>query len=515
MSYLLTNKKSFLININKIKYELILAFKTDTINFTIIENDNKDIFYENTYDLYTIQNILDLSNKNSCFDGIVKLYDKAIINKDLSLILKNEKMLIRIKRIVDYEENIYDIELYKTIKNKEIITSELLSDLNLLKNDFQKLLNENKILKEDIKNLKNEMNILCTYKEESEKKLEIMEQKLKKLLIYNSNNIQKDIKNNSPENLSYKYDVIINNQNNYLCIFDVFISLNDKIEYLAYGNKITNNIDIMNLRNNTLSKLLIGHIRGIRTLKYFLNETFQKDYLISSDKNQIIIIWDISSNYNILHKINTEYFGNICSTLLLFSINNNDYILTSSAHNNEHTRIYSFKEGNFIKNIKNTEKNQTLNLIHWIYNNKNYIIELCANKISINNLLNDENYAELIAEPESFHQSGFIYKENYLYCSSEKGFIRIWDLKNKIFTNSIQVQGCVYGIILWSNEYLISANYTNNSLDIVDIEKCKVINQIKTTHEESGKVCFLKKIHHSNYGKCLLSSGDNTIKIYW
>ena len=47
-------------------------------------------------------------------------------------------------------------------------------------------------------------------------------------------------------------------------------------------------------------------------------------------------------------------------------------------------------------------------MIPWLYKNKYYIIECCNNKISINNMLEDKYYANLIKNPECDHYCGYI-----------------------------------------------------------------------------------------------------------
>ena len=41
------------------------------------------------------------------------------------------------------------------------------------------------------------------------------------------------------------------------------------------------------------------------------------EYLISADYDKIVIIWDITNNYNIKYKIDTKYGNQIHSCLLI------------------------------------------------------------------------------------------------------------------------------------------------------------------------------------------------------
>ena len=57
-----------------------------------------------------------------------------------------------------------------------------------------------------------------------------------------------------------------------------------------------------------------------------------KDIKISY-KNNIVIIWDITNNYNIKYQIDIKYENNIYSCLLIFPHNiNENYIITSTFH---------------------------------------------------------------------------------------------------------------------------------------------------------------------------------------
>ena len=73
--------------------------------------------------------------------------------------------------------------------------------------------------------------------------------------------------------------------------------------------------------------------------------------LISGDDNKIVIIWDITNNYNIKYQIDTKYNGSIYSCLLIFPDNIDDnYIITSTYNisldiDKSATKIYSLNNG--------------------------------------------------------------------------------------------------------------------------------------------------------------------------
>ena len=328
--------------------------------------------------------------------------------------------------------------------------------------------------------------------------------------------------------LKYKEDIINTNFcDGFNDIFEVFLSYKDNKEYIISSNK-NYNLEVFILLDNKKILSLKGHENHITSIKYFINNKNYDEYIISSDKKKIIIIWDITNNYIIKYKINTNYGDFIYSCLLLFphnNKNNDNYIISSTVNTSDNndqaaTKIYSLNNGKFIKYINDSNNNRIYYLLSWYnkINNKYYIIQLTSNKIIINNLLEEELYSEFIHVPEDTHCSGFITynKENndYLCCSSENGYINIWDLyKKKIFKIIIANNCCLYNIIEWNKKYIIVADYYNESFKIIDIDIEKVISDIKGQHI-NGVIC-IKKIKHPIYGESLLSaSEDKTIKLW-
>jgi WD40 repeat protein len=398
-------------------------------------------------------------------------------------------------------------------------------EINKIKNkmeDKEKNINEKMIddkIKEEINILKNNINI------------KFMEQQNINDKIYNIvHNIEYEMKINyefikEPKNLKFKENITTTNTNwGWNDIFEIFISYIDNKEYLVSPNSNKFNLDIFLLINNEKIKSLPGHKNHIRTIRYFINNKNKNEYLISADDNKIVIIWDITNNYNIKYNINTKYGDDIYSCLLIFPHNSDDnYIITSTFNKSgkdedSATKLYSLNNGNFIKYINNTNNNAIYYLLSWYNkrNNKYYIIQFSYKKIIINNLLEDELYSELINEPEDNHFSGFIYyKDNndYLCSSSSNGYINIWDLYNKKIYKTINTNGCKLAhIIEWNKKYIIVADYNNKSFKIIDIDDESIYNII-TDHKDRLKC--VKKVNHPKFGESLLSAAeDKTIKLW-
>ena len=445
------------------------------------------------------------------------------------------------KRINDLNENIkniilklnyviYNIEIYYKISNNIIYNYEKQNNINYytIKN-IDEIINFKNIITEDIKkiidenDIKNKMNYIINIYDKMNK-------------VNNNNNIDKKhieyinkINYNfikDPKDLKYKLDITHTNDfygiND---IFELFISYKDNTEYLVSKNINNYNLDIYTLLNAKKILSLKAHKNHIKTIRYFINNKTYEEYLVSADDNGIVIIWEIG-NYNIKYQIDTEYqtdyenATNINSCLLVFL--KNDYLITSTFNISDDdekssTKIYSLKTGNFLKYIYNTKDVQIAYLLYW-YNKKNdkhYIIQIAYGFIIIDNLLENVLYSELIQEPESDHDSGFIYhkdENDYLCCSSQNGYINIWDLYNKSIFKIINTNNCnLVHIIQWNEKYLIVADLNNKSFKIVNINNNEIID-IRGYHNEGIKC--IKKIYHPIYGESLLSAGrDKTIKL--
>ena len=192
---------------------------------------------------------------------------------------------------------------------------------------------------------------------------------------------------------------------------------------------------------------------------------------------------------------------------------NKDYILLSSdnQHNsNEYCRLYELKQNTpFVKNIYNTNKVKNFYLIPWLYKNKYYLIFYGDSEISINNMFEEETYANLRQKPEGKHYCGFLYQDNFL-CVSDvlNNFIRIWDLVNKNVNKIIYFDGEIgYELVLWNDNFAIIG--CDKHLVIVDLEKKKEYKTIE------GHIYGVKKIKSEILGECLIcSEKNNCINIY-
>ena len=506
---------------------LLISIKLKEIYFKIIHINNFSLnYYEKRYELKEIVNILNLPpSLYDTLEKVKKIIDDFFSKKIYKFKKEENKIILIFKIPILFEEIESKIELNKiNLESDDFIYEEMIN----LKNKVNSNEEEISKLKEKNKELENKLDILekKIIEIENLNKLLIMEKTkgIKEMNDKRENNIKEKLNHKfikDPTKLKYKMD--INSTNDFFGrndIFEVFISYKDFKEYLISKNKNNYNLDIYRLEDNALIKSIKHHSNHITIVRYFLDNKSNNEYLLTADENKMVTLWDITNDYKLLYDIKPGYSGKIYSSLLVFGINEKNYLFTSSTGTSEYTKKYNLETGKFIENINKTNSNYTYYLIYWFNNknNENYIIECCENKTSIHNLLKDEIYAELKAPNEGRHMSGFIYNKNdidYLCNGCGNGYIHIWNLFNKSLDSSIYVNGSYYlhHIIRWNDKYAIIADVTNYSFKIIDYEEKKYICNIGGQH--SNYVIGVKKIYHPIYGESLLSTGwDYTIKLW-
>ena len=501
---------------------LIERYSDDYIQFELRKSNSISLYhYITKYKFNDIIKRLSLKKEyQQDSSKVFKFFDLTITNKIIHLEYNNYKNIMEL--ILEKEKEANEVEGKLELNKKKIENDEmfniLINEINEIKNNkkenkdniINELINKNKEYENKIKLLEDKINILeheiKQFKEEQNKIIkEALKPKEEKHILMN----EIDFKEN-PQNLKFKYQ-LTNNRTDSGCLdnFDVFIGLKDKIEYIIYNNKNNYNLDIMRIKDKSIITSLKGHNKGTTVIRYYLKNN-NEDYILSCDWNKLTIIWDIQNNYNQKYIIQSDYSGYIWDALLLFNYNNKDYILLSSGKTNEYSKLYEFKDKTpFVKNIYETNKNKTYYMIPWLYNNKYYIIECCVNKISINNIFEDENYSNLSKEPEGDHYCGYIYNNNYLCVSDyNNNYIRIWDLVNKSIYKQINYDAR-YGreIIPWNNKYTIIG--CDGCFVIIDIEEEKMIKKINSNKAKDLR--GLKKIKMNNLGECLIGSGNGNI----
>ena len=493
---------------------LIIELNSDNkIYFKLINLNNISLYYYmNVYNYEDIIKLLNLDKEHyKDLKIIFKFLNTALLKKKINIYKNVNIYILKIIRVIDFDEFEIELKLNKIKISNEEMFKLLINEIKSLKkgSDDEKI-NE---IKNGIKEYENKINIL-------ENKFN----KLEKIIKENNYNnkgengqvikSENDFKGN-PKNLEFKYELTNQRANTgNLYNFDVFVGLKDKIEYLIYNNKNNYNIEIMRIDNKQIIKSLNGHSAPTLVIRYY-KKNENNDYILSVDDRNELIIWDVNTYTKRYDTQMIEYKSKIYDAILLFNINNKDYLLISSCDPNEFCLLFILQRPfNVYKKLYSTSCNRTYYLIPWIYNNIYYIIELCTSKISISNIFEDKGYAELKSSPDGHHASGYLYNNNYL-CVVDTNYsnIRIWDLVNKTIYKQISYdanQGCQ--IIPWNYKYTIVG--CKACIIIIDINEEKIVKKISFNNTEC-LFAGIQKIYVNKYGECLIgSSAFNSIKLF-
>ena len=527
----------------------------EKIQFKIRQTNNISFYYyEKIYNYEEIAKILLLEkNYYDSINKILKFYDKALSKNKVTLTHdKRQKiMILSLKKLMDFDEVNCSLNLIeKKISNEEMLTI-LFNEIKEMKLNISNNKGNNNINNNNINN-----NIINENKGNDElikkliKKNEELEIKMNSIIDENINlrnsisELQNSINELKQKNENEENDKVIDEENNFkkqnleinfygnpeyldfndcltnmhsksgwLRSFAVYTRLTDNVEYLAYGNKNNNNIDILKIEGKKLIHYFKGHKDKISVIRYFVKNS-NYEMLLSCDESRIVFGWN-AQNYNQEFVIQSNFKGYIWDALILFDISEKDFLFLPSNSINESTRIYELKESCiFSKNVFGTNENKTNYLIPWHYKKNYYLIECCSSKISINNILTDKNYATLAKEPEGLHCCGIIYNNNLLCVTDyNNNFIRIWDLINKSFYKEIYYDAnLTYGIMPWNDTHTILA--CSGCFVIIDMKQEKIVNKVSSKRAKAS-FCGIKKIKMNKLGECLISSDtNNTIRLF-
>ena len=335
--------------------------------------------------------------------------------------------------------------------------------------------------------------------------------------------IYKSFKKNP--HLKYKMDITNINLDGLNDLFDVYIPNKDNQTYIAAPNK--NIINIYLLKNMELIISLKKNNFNITFVKYFINNKNKKEYLLSADLGNYVMVYDINNDYSLLQLINTDYLEEIqILSCLIISDNHSEVFIITSSYNPKleidscplsAAKIFSLKHGNFVSLIHTYYylRSNIFYLLSWYnkYNKEDYVIELAHKEILIFNLYWKDLYHRF--SHDDFKTSGFIYIKNnhdYLCTSSQTGYINIYDLIDKIEINKININNSNLGhIIQWNSKYAIVADFLNKSFKILDLEFFKIISNI----ENNNYMHIVKKVYHPKYGESLLTADSSNLIKLW
>ena len=481
--YLIKGNNAYKIKIGKTKDKIIIKSSNYEI---LLDNDILSKLFFSKY-----------NNINESYKYIINLFDLSKVFIKEILINNSMKLLFSLGNI--NKEQIIEVILNY---NKEGI-QESFNDFNEIDKYIKNLKEEIKILKEEVTNLKMINNNSKIKKYEISKEINInmnspKNNDLKPLYIQYSKSLTSD---------SYAHYALDNT-------FCIFKSIND-ILYIIYSNKNKSIISYNFITNQKISEIKNAHNDYITNFRHYLDEIKKVDLVMSiSSMDNNVKIWDIY-NWNLLCDIkNINNKGSLHSACFLnYKLGNNyiNYIITcnDNYYNTELIKVFDFN-GTKIKEINNSN-NRTF-FIDTYYDNKmrkNYILAGTNSFIKSYDFNENKIYHKYVDKNEGDdgdnedHDSIIILNEEItkIIESSEDGNIRIWDFHSGILLKKISIsQHKLYGICLWSNDYLI-VSCEDKTLKIIDLKREIIINNLM----ENETIIAIKTIIHPNYGKCLIT----------
>ena len=517
--------QTFELNFNDKIFLLTISFLNETnsnkedkiLNFKLKEkNINNFTYYESNRNLKDLAKLFLINNAN---------YSEIFFGKLEKFHSENNILLTK----SDNNEEIINLVYIQKIKDNDVyeITIELekKENKNISSNEIFQLSNK-------IENLKKEFEEMRKFYEKKLIEKEEENNALKKLLKIKNNVRQIESINfqSEPDKLSEKIEIkeVVDGgrgMNDHFAVYNLVKDAKKRV-YVAIKNKLENKensyiniIKIKSIHNYKIKKRLYGHNRRIVFVKYFLDPYTDNEYLLSADKQQVVLVWKIldKNNYKRFCYINTFYgqlmaYQSIYSCIIFFTEKKN-YIYTTSVTKN-YGRLYELEDGSFLRNVTLTLYNYTLQLIKY----KEYIIDICKDYIMIYNPFNEELYDKI---ERSFtygeNRSGcIVYNKNntdYLCVTNENGYIIIYDLNIKRIIKIIKADTEFYDIISWNLKYLIVTAYSKNSLWIVDFDGNIKIDSFKGVNHVICVKKFL--LNGEEIILCAGGQGFNSLYIYY
>ena len=476
--------------------------KTPTASGNFILNQRHKLQYKEYYYIYSeiIYKIIIAKNENEI---IIKCKNYTILldSNDISLLTK--KKFSSIEETYEYLSNIFEennVIIKNITKNKEMKLAlnannksfELILLYNYNNSDF--IINEINKLKKENEKIKNEINILKGYQNNGSNPLDI------KFLtnVTNESYTEFDLDNT----------------------FTVFKSIND-ISYLIYSTK-NKSIICQDLNNQQkIKELKKCHKEYITNIRHYLdkiNHQNIRDLIMSvSAIDNNLKLWNIKNWECILNLENVNKKGCLYSACFL---NNNDelFIVTSNATkkgDSECIKVFDLK-GNKIKDIKNSNRNTLFvdNYYDEIFN-QNYVISCNINYVKSFDFNKNEIYHKYHEKNDNKCHGSIIinYDKNItkLIESNTDGCIRIWDFHLSTLIKKIVVyDGLLYGLCLWSNNYLF-VGAEDKTIKLIDLNGSVPVIKSLTGHKSA--VLSIKKLVNTNLGEWLVSQGLNSDEI--
>ena len=321
-------------------------------------------------------------------------------------------------------------------------------------------------------------------------------------------------------------------------LFDVYRDKDNEVKVIApyfdvnKAAESDNHISIINLRNNEVVKELKGHKDRVISVRYFQDPKTKRDLLISSDRKQNVIVWDLSNDGSKEFEVETKYEGFIYSCYLIFD-ESKILAVTSSIGSNSVTKVYNIKEAGSVMEL-NDSKNLNVYYVDYWYNengkdnNEKHVIIQCAkNKVLFTNYPSNTTYYTMQTDDNfPYILTGKVFKNkgrDMFAWAASYGLIKIVDLaslssekKDDIKIKEIEMKDDVHlcGFVRWNEHYLLLNDCAQRRVIVIDTDDDYKINS-KVLCPEMHFEKFILKVDHPLYGESLLSEGiDYKLKLF-
>ena len=311
--------------------------------------------------------------------------------------------------------------------------------------------------------------------------------------------------------------------------FDCY-KADDGETYLIYpywdiekADKPDHHISLINLRTKEIFKTLEGHKDRVLTARYFQDPYTNKHYLISADRKQKVLVWDLSDGGNIIFETEMKYESFIYSVLLMFEEGGKIMPVVSTLSSGE-TFIFHVDDKNKKEELKDTKDFNIYFMTYWWdeKNKQHNIISCGKNKILISQYKSSNNpntnYSIQTDEKHPYNLGGMVFKnkgKDYLITSATYGLIKVIDLEQKkeIYSQALE-DVFFYSFIRWNDQYILLNDCLQRRILVLDMEDNYTIKS-KVLCPEMYFDRFIKKVNHPIYGESIMSVGiDWKIKLF-
>ena len=319
---------------------------------------------------------------------------------------------------------------------------------------------------------------------------------------------------------SYNFDCFVNKTGETLLFYPYFDVKAQDHDY---------HIGIINLNekgdNKEVGKLL-GHKDRVICIRYFRDPFTNKDYLISSDKKYVVIVWDLDDNYKKIMEVETKYEGFIYSCYLIFE-QNQKFAVTISLGSNAVTKVYDVDHKDKVTEIAESKNLAVYYVDYWFNKNgndgeKHIIIQCGKNKVLMSAYPKNTTYLSIeTTEKFPYILNGLRFKnkdKDYFAFAATYGLIKIieFETKQEVFKyEGPEKLNCHFNcFVKWNDRYLLLKDCAQRQIVVFDMDDgYKVKSKCLCPEDYFEK--FMKKVKHPKYGESLLSLGiDWKIKLF-